>query len=92
MHNLKGSTSTRGFNPVLRSVKVVMLAQTLLPFLLFTASFAAPSRRQTVCVPPQALYLPKWQTTITPPAEALQFVTLGVGDQHYNCSDQGTYT
>jgi len=72
-----------------------MLALTLLPFLLFTgftASFAAPSRRQTDCIPPQALYLPEYQTTITPPDETLQFVTLGVGIQFYNCSPQGTYT
>ena len=77
-------------------MKVVMLALTHLPFLLFTASFAAPSKRQTPlvsdCVPPGALYLPRWQTEITPPAEVLQFVTMGVGNQNYTCSDQGSYT
>jgi hypothetical protein len=84
----------RGFTPVLRSVKVVrvMLAQTLLPFLLFTASFATPSRRQTDCIPSQDLYLPSSQTTITRPDETLQFVTLGIGRQNYTCSSQGTYT
>jgi len=69
-----------------------MLALSFLPFLLFTASLAAPSRRQIDCVPPQALYLPQYQTAITPPAEKLQFVTLGVGNQNYTCSPQGTYT
>jgi hypothetical protein len=90
MHDMKGSTSTPA--SVLRSVKVVMLALTLLPFLLFTASFAAPSRRQMVCIPSQALYLPSSQNEITLPAEKLQFVTLGIGVQNYTCSPQGSYT
>jgi hypothetical protein len=71
-----------------------MLTLSLLPFLLFTASFAAPQafKRQTDCIPPQALQLPSGQTEITPPTEKLQYVTLGIGNQNYTCSSDGTYT
>jgi hypothetical protein len=70
-----------------------MLALTVFPFLLFTASLAAPSRRQIACIPPQALYLPSSQIEITAPTgEVLQFVTLGIGRQNYTCSPQGDYS
>jgi hypothetical protein len=67
-----------------------MLVHTLLPFLLFTASFAVPSRRQADCIISDALDIPGFP--FTRPEETLQFVTLGIGRQSYTCSSQGTYT
>jgi hypothetical protein len=69
-----------------------MCALSLLPLLLATACFAAPSRRAQNCIPNQSVYLPQFQNVITAPSDPLQWVTVGVGNQNYTCSDSGTYT
>ena len=74
----------------------MMLALSLLPLLLATTGFAAPSNRgfeeAPVPVPVSALDLPTNQTQIVPPTTDPNYVALGVGYQNYTCTSAGNYT
>jgi len=69
-----------------------MLPLTLLPLLLATAGFAAPSNRATVSdVPVSALSLPPNQRRLVAPPNSPSFVTVAVGTQNYTCSQNGSW-
>ena len=63
----------------------------LIPLLLVTAGFAAPSNRDTADIPSTALLLPADQLQLVGPGEAPKYVSLGVGNQNYTCFPSGKY-
>ena len=68
-----------------------MLSVTLLPLLLITAGFAAPSSRDDTNVPASALPLPANQQQLVAPSTAPSFVTVAVGLQNYTCTFEGNF-
>ena len=68
-----------------------MLVLSLLPLLLVTGAFAAPSRRDASSIPATAMDLPSGQNQLVAPTTAPKFVALAVGMQDFTCIRNGTF-